>query len=214
MKHVFIITLITVAAIIMSSCNGAPAEPTISAEDVQSTAVAAAFTAIAETQAAVPTETPSALPTDTPVTPTVTPIPTFGPSETPTASPGIESVVVPTFTSLPATSSNANNDPCNQPLGSVSGYPTKIKLVNKTKGSLVVSLYLNLTSFGECGYRGYTLAKNDALTVTDLVTGCYNVSVFVTEPNSSSKAFGYGCINNPDTWTFEISSDSVKFIGP
>ena len=133
------------------------------------------------------------------------------PPDTPVPSPTLEAAaLVPTFTSVPTTLS----DPCNQPLGSVQGHPTKIKLVNQTKGSLVVSLYLNLTPFGECGYRGYNLEKNDTLVITDLVTGCYNVSVFVTEPNRSSKAFGYGCINNPDTWTFEISADNVKFVGP
>ena len=92
--------------------------------------------------------------------------------------------------------------------------PTKIRLTNETKGSLVISLYLNLTPFGECGYRGYNLEKGGSTTITDLVTGCYNVSVFVTEPNKSSKAFGYGCINNSDLWTFVISAESVKLVSP
>lgn len=193
---------IAILSLLFSACGGTSAEPTVSAQDIQSTAVAAASTIIAGTQAAIPTNTP--------VPPTDTPPPTSAPTDTPVPSPTLEAALVPTFTSVPATLS----DPCNQRLGSVQGHPTKIKLVNQTKGSLVVSLYLNLTPFGECGYRGYNLEKNDTLVITDLVTGCYNVSVFVTEPNRSSKAFGYGCINNPDMWTFEISADNVKFVGP
>jgi hypothetical protein len=116
---------------------------------------------------------------------------------------------------LTAAPSSGNADPCNAPLpGNVAGRPTKIRLVNKTNGTLVVSLYLNETPFTECGYRGYNLSKNDATTITDLVQGCYNVGVFVTQGNKKTRAFGYGCINNPDIWTFEIYPETVKFIGP
>lgn len=207
----YIWALLAILSLILSACGATPVEPTVSAEDIQATAVAAAFTIVAETQAAIPTNTP--------IPPTDTPVPTAIPSDTPLPSPTLEALVLPTFTSLPPTTSAGGNntgaDPCNQPLpGDVTGTPTKIKLVNNTKGTLVVSLYLNLTPFGECGYRGYNLGKNDAITITDLPQGCYNVGVFVTEPNKSSKAFGYGCINNPDLWTFEINAENVKFIGP
>jgi len=206
----YIWAVIAILSLILSACGATPVEPTVSAEDIQATAVAAAFTIVAETQAAIPTNTP--------VPPTDTPVPTAIPTDTPIPSPTLEALVLPTFTSLPTSAASSNNtgaDPCNQPLpGNVSGTPTKIKLVNMTKGTLVVSLYLNKTPFGECGYRGYNLAKNDAITITDLPQGCYNVSVFVTEPNKSSKAFGYGCINNTDLWTFEINAENVKFIGP
>ena len=209
MKRFFVIPLILIFELVSSACGSTPAEPTMSAEEIQATAVSAAFTIVAETQAAIPTNTP--------VPPTNTPEPTPLPTETLVPSPTLEALAVPTFTVVPTTASNNNNggDPCNKPLpGGITGHDTKIKLVNKTKGSLVVSLYLNLTPFGECGYRGYNLAKNDAITITDLVTGCYNLYVWVTEPNSSSTATGGGCINNPDLWTFEIYSDNVKFVGP
>jgi len=208
MKRISTISLIMTIAMVMSACGGGtPAEPTVNPQDIQSTAVAAAFTIIAETQAAIPTNTP--------VPPTDTPVPTPLPTDTPVPSPTLETIVIPTFTSPPpAPTNNTGGDPCNQVLGAVTGTETKIKLKNMTNGTLVVSLYLNLTPFGECGYRGYNLAKNDAITITDLVTGCYNVSVFVTESNKSSKAFGYGCVNNPDLWTFEIYPENVKFIGP
>lgn len=204
MKHTLKISIIMVIALAISACGGTPAEPTTSPQDIQSTAVAAAFTIVAETQAAIPTNTP--------VPPTDTPEPTPLPTDTPVPAPTIDPALIPTFTPLPPT---AGGDPCNKVLsGSVSGHPTKIRLTNETKGSLVISLYLNLTDFGECGYRGYNLEKGGSLTITDLVTGCYNISVFVTEPNKNSKSFGYGCINNPDLWEFKIYADQSVLLSP
>ena len=58
------------------------------------------------------------------------------------------------------------------------------------------------------------IGKAGSILITDLIQGCYNVSVFVNDPKKPTKSFGYGCINNPDLWTFEIYRDFVKFIGP
>ena len=195
-------SVILALAVILSAC-GAPAAPTTSAEDVQATVIAAAFTIVAETQAAIPTNT--AIP------PTDTPTATLQPTDTPIL-PDTETPA-PLPTDTPQVS--GGGDPCNQPLkASPAGRPTKIKLVNKTKAPITLSLYLNITPFGECGYRGYNIKANDAITITDLTTGCYNVSVFVNDPNKPTKAFGYGCINNPDLWTFEVNAEFVKFVGP
>ena len=79
MKKLFILTL---ASILFLSACGTPAEPTISAEEVQGTAVAAAMTMVAQTQAAIPTATPIP-PTDTPA-PTPLPTNTIPPLELPT----------------------------------------------------------------------------------------------------------------------------------
>jgi hypothetical protein len=204
MKYLLKTSLLAALVAVMTACSGAPAEPTISPQDIQSTAAAAALTIVAETQAAIPTNTP--------LPPTNTPEPTPLPTDTPVPSPTIDLALVPTFTPLPPT---ASGDPCNKPLGSsVSGTPANIRLTNETKGSLVISLYLNLTPFGECGYRGYNLEKGGSLTIRDLVIGCYNVSVFVTEPKSSSKSFGYGCINNTDLWEFKIYADKTVLVSP
>lgn len=210
MKRISIITGITVIALVISACGAqTPAEPTVSAVDIQSTAVAAALTIVAETQAAIPTNTP--------LPPTNTPVPTPLPTDTPVPSPTFDAaLVIPTFTLVPTTvGSTTGGDPCNKPLpGTVTGDLTKIRLKNETKGSLVISLYLNLTAFGECGYRGYNLGPNDSTTITDLPTGCYNVSVFVTEPNKNSKSFGYGCINNTDLWEFRIYAENTVLLAP
>ena len=215
MKKSTIISAAILLALFLSACGNtaAPSEPALSAEEIQSTAVAAAFTIIAQTQAAIPTNTP--------VPPTETPLPTPLPTDTPVPLPTIDPLTVPTFTATTAalpTSSTGNTgggDPCNAALpGNVTGNPTKIRLSNQTKGELVISLYLNKTAFGECGYRGYNLTKNDSTIIYDLPQGCYNVSVFVNLPNKSTKSFGYGCINNPDLWTFNIYEESTVLAPP
>ncbi len=209
MKQFFTISTLMILTMVMAACGATPTEPTMSAEDIQATAVSAAFTIVAETQAAIPTNTP--------VPPTDTPVPTPVITDTPVPSPTLEAIlVIPTFTSVPTTVSNSSGgDPCNKPLsGNVSGHETKIRLQNETKGDLVISLYLNLTAFGECGYRGYNLGPKESTIITDLSTGCYNVSVFVTQPNKSTKSFGYGCINNSDLWEFKIYEESTVLLSP
>ena len=209
MKRFFSISLVMTIAMVISACGSTPAEPVMSAQDIQSTAVSAAFTIVAETQAAIPTNTP--------VPSTDTPVPTPLPTDTPIPLPTLEApLVIPTFTSLPtAAANNPGGDPCNKALSSsVTGYLTKIRLQNETKGDLVISLYLNLTAFGECGYRGYNLGPKDSMMITDLPTGCYNISVFVNAPDKQSKSFGYGCINNTDLWEFQIYADNTILISP
>jgi hypothetical protein len=193
-------SIIVAVALIISAC-GAKAVPTIDPLDVQNTAVAAAFTMVAETQAAIPTATP--------VPPTETPSPTPLPTDTPIPSPSLEVTLAPTQQSA------GNSDPCNAPLPSApDGKPTTIKLTNMTKAPVTASLYLNLTPFGVCGYRGYNIAKGGAVTITDLPQGCYYIFVWINDPKKPAQADGYGCINNPDKWTFEINTGSVKFTGP
>jgi hypothetical protein len=199
-------SLLLVLTTVISACGGAPAQPTVNPLDIQSTALAAAQTVIAETLAAIPTNTP--------IPPTNTPEPTPTPTETPLPLPTLDAALVPTFT--PTSVSNTSGaDPCNKPLSAnVSGRETKIRLANQTKGDLVISLYLNLTPFGECGYRGYNLGPNQSTTITDLPQGCYNISVFVKLPKKDSKAFGYGCINNTDLWEFKIYEDRAVLVSP
>jgi hypothetical protein len=82
-----------------------------------------------------------------------------------------------------------------------------------TKATVNVSLYLNETaSAGECGYRGYTLTKLADVVINDLVQGCYNIWAWSQDGQKVHvNAGGYGCINNPDKWTFEINEGSIKF---
>ena len=75
-------------------------------------------------------------------------------------------------------------------------------------------MYLNETaSHGACGYRGYDLGRNNDVVITDLVQGCYNLWAWSLSGDLFNSA-GYGCINNTDKWTFEVSDSSIKFVGP
>lgn len=200
MKHLTKITSVLLAAIVLVSC-GAEAAPTMSVADVQSTAVSAAFTIVAQTQAAIPTATP------------------LPPTETPTQTPPPTNTVAPlptlavTLTNTPA---SAGGDPCaTRVLGSPRGQDTRILIDNTTRYPVQISLYLNETeAHNECGYRGYNLARNGSVLITDLVYGCYNIWAWSTDSGHPFNSAGYGCINNPDKWTFQITEQIVKFIGP
>jgi len=202
MKHLSSLTVI-VTTLIITAC-GAPAAPTVNAADVQHTAEAAAFTMVAETLAAVPTETPLP-PTETP---------TETPLATGTAQPSPTLDVTLTSTSAPV--SNATGDPCNRTLaGSPRGRETVIRIVNTTRSLVKVSLYLSETAaHGECGYRSYELSRNNDVVITDLVQGCYSLLAWSDDPRGKFRSTGGGCINNPDKWTFEISANNIKFVGP
>ncbi len=205
MKHFYTFTVITVIAMIASACGAAPA-PTVNPADIAGTAQAAAFTMIAQTQAAIPTATP--LPPS--ATPTLTPLPT----DTPMALPTVAILASPTV--APA-SNNAGGDPCaNRVLGKPKGHSTIIRIWNSTSGPINVSLYLNETKdHGECGYRQYSLAKNGDVIITDLVYGCYNL--WAWSGDGAKKKFnsaGEGCINNSDKWTFIVSTAVIKLSPP
>jgi len=207
MKHFSTLTVVVIAMLI-SAC-GAPAAPTMQAVDVQNTAVAAAFTMVAETQAAIPTATP--LPPTEP--PTQTPLPTNTPLPLPTSA---TSVVISSPTTASVSGNNSGGDPCaTRVLSAPEGRETVIKIANTTKLGVTVSIYLNETaSKGACGYRGYTIAKNDSVVITDLVQGCYNLWAWSENAKGKFNSSGYGCINNSDKWTFEIRADTIKFVGP
>jgi hypothetical protein len=210
MKRLSIFTVIVVATLIVSACGAEPAAPTMSAVDVQNTAVAAAMTMIGETQAAIPT--------DTPLPPTETPTQTPLPTDTAIALPTLN--VTLTSTTAPVSNNNSTGggtDPCaTRVLAPSKGRATIIRVVNTTKVSVRVSMYLNETaSHGECGYRGFDLAKNNDIVFDDLVQGCYNLWAWsLDNRNAFQVASGSSCINNPDKWTFEIRENTIKFVGP
>src|SRR5262245_6672685 len=91
MRQIKTLSIILLMAIFVSACSAAPATPPITSEDVQTTAIAAAFTVIAQTQAAIPTNTPIP-PTETP---TQTPLPTDTPTLLPTLDMTLTSTAAP-----------------------------------------------------------------------------------------------------------------------
>jgi hypothetical protein len=194
MKRLSIFTVIAITALILSACGAEPPPPTMNAVDVQNTAVAAAMTMIADTQAAIPT--------DTPLPPTEAPTQTPLPTDTPVPLPTLD---------VTLTSTTAN-----RVLAPKKGRATTIRVVNTTNVTVRVSLYLNETaSHGECGYRGFDLAKNNDIVYDDLVQGCYNLWAWSLDSKKPFQvASGTSCINNPDKWTFEVRENTIKFAGP
>jgi hypothetical protein len=152
-------------ALLASSCSApaATASP-ITVEDLQSTSMAGAFTALAETHAA--------LPTGTRVPPTKTATQTLIPSHTPdvpdpsntqeashTSAPSL----TPTFTALPTNlptltvqPTALGGDPCNKPLTSWRGPSVRltIRYEYKPQGkndNVVLSLWVT-SELQECGF--------------------------------------------------------------
>ena len=132
----------------LAACGPTPA-PTMNPADTQGTAVAAAWTVVAMTQAAIPTATP--------IPPTETPSPTALPTFTPLLPPTLEAFPTqPVFVGVPTNPPVAGGptaDACQRPIssGSTAGPKVKTRIINQSGGSVVLSLYLSKTLFGECG---------------------------------------------------------------
>ena len=203
MKRFSILAQALVIALIVSACSVRVVPnttPTINPVDLQVTAVLAASTIMAETQAAIPTATqpsPTTAPTDTPAfTPTIPPLPTLGATFTP-------SPVVKT-----------SNDPCINTVltDALTGKKIKIRIDNPTKGTINLTVYLQqATPNGVCGYRAYVLAEGDSLVINDLVEGCY--SLWAWNPNEADYFMvtnGTSCLNSSQNWTFDITPGGIK----
>jgi hypothetical protein len=176
------IALAGLALLTAAAC--APAEPTADPAQIEASAVAAANTMVAMTQAAVPTPTP--------IPPTPLPSPTALPSPTLVALPTLPVGAAPTMVVAAPTSST---DVCNSPLpADAEGPQATIRISNETNGDVVLSLYLHKTTFGECGYRGFNISPHGSTTVSGLPQGCYFAGAFVNTAKKQTKAFGNGCI--------------------
>jgi len=193
-------------AVFLTAC-GPEAPPTMSAEEVQGTAVSAAWTVVAMTQQAIPTNTP--------VPPTETPSPTPLPTFTPLVPPTSEIPTLDPFAAAPT--STTSGDPCNKPLpGDPDGKSTTLRLDNEAGAPVTLSIYLYKTPFGECGYRGYTLSPG-AKTKVSFPQGCYSFYAWINNPKAPSNASGGGpgvCANNPDLWVVSVGKEVIKLLPP
>ena len=199
MKYFSILTLVLTIVLIISAC-GAPATPTISPVEIQSTAAVVAFTIVAETQAAIPTATP--LPPTATITDTPVPTETFLPLPSP-------------LTLTPGSNGNSGGaDPCvNKVLPpTLQGETVKIRINNLTKAEISFSIYLNQTTpQSECGYRTYTIAPEQSLALNDLVEGCFTLWAWNPDPKEYFIVTnGTNCLDNSATWVFDISTRSIE----
>ena len=204
MKRFSILTQALLVMLTISACgvSVSQATPTVNLVDLQITALAAASTLMAETQAAIPTS----IPPQPTATATLPPIPTVGPTFTPNPE-GV--AVTPTLAE-----GLGGGDPCiNQVLpASLPGQKIKIRIDNPTKASIMVSVNLQSGNpQGICGYRGYALAAQQSLVITDLVEGCYSIWAWNPDPKGYFMVTnGTSCLNNSKSWTFDISTSEIK----
>ena len=201
---------------ILSTCAGAllflsaacaPAAPTADPAQIQASAVAAASTMIAMTQAAIPTATE--VPPTPPPSPTLLPPPTL---EIPTLA-----FSVPT-----AAPTQSTGDDCNHllDLSAVSNRRAKLLINNNTKGPATLTMgWSKKDPFGQCGYMSWSnIGRNSSITVSIPQTGqgpCYWAYAWINDPKHQSTVSGGGyCMNNPDKWTLDIGYDNFKLTPP
>lgn len=189
---------VALLSLLLSACGGTPAEPTISPQDIQSTAVAAASTIIAETEAAMPT--------DTPVPPTETPLPTATLTNTPDPSPTVDLLASPTVITAQPAASGPTADPCNKPLTAWQGPSASLNIVHdyspQTKNDkVVVSLWV-MTDQGECGFL-YDLSTGPV--------GQYSAAAYI-DSTKDFKVFG-GFRITEAAWDIVIRNDTIVALG-
>ena len=194
-----IIPTMALLAVLVVACGGQPAEPTLAPEEVQGTAIAAAFTMVAETQAAIPTNTPLP-PTETP---SPTPLPTFTPLPLPT-----ESLILPTATQ--AASSSGGGGQCDSIINlGEAGPQSGVRFENITGGTGSLTLYMYTPNlFGQCGSHSsnpFPISKNGDLTVS-LPKGDYYAYAWITYPDGdTSQSEGYFIVKVGDNHTFPVN---------
>jgi hypothetical protein len=200
------IPIMAVLALLLSAC-GADAAPTMSAEEVQGTAVAAAWTMVAATQEAIPTNTPIP-PTETPSpTPDIPPTPTLEPLLLPTAT---ELVILPTSTSA------LSQDACNRPLNIAEAGPqSRVRFNNRTGGTITsLSIYLNPNAYAQCGYIVTTMSKNQVITLS-LPKGDYWIAALINLGGNKSSYSSGPMINKvADNHLFDVMIDKNRVFVP
>ena len=199
MKWFTRLTWVLLVTLLISACGAEAITPTADPIDIQGTMAAAAFTVVAQTQAAIPTPTP------VPPTPTITNTPF--PSNTPLALPSSEVTLTP----APG-GSTGGDDPCvNRPLpASVQG-DLRMRITNSTQADLSVLVYLLQAGAGsECGYRSYTLAPAETVTISNLVEGCYTLWAWNPIPDEYFIVTnGTSCLDDAEISVFDISTRAI-----
>lgn len=184
-----------VLSLAASAC-AAQAAPTANPLDIQHTAEAAAFTIVAQTEEAIPTETlvPST------ETPSPTPLPTLTPFTSPTSD------VSPTQTQTAVSqSSGSTQDICNKALTAWEGPTAKLNLANETKprGVVTLSLYV-VTELGECGYLSQQFESSGSLSGP---VGQYSAGAFIDGPKNLRVFGGFRIVQG--SWTIVVRNESI-----
>lgn len=202
MKHAI---FAAAALVLLLSAACAPAVVTPDPAQIQASAVAAAGTIIAMTQAAIPTATD--IPPTLEPSPTPFPLPTLDLSATLSAAP----TVSPT---------SSTGDDCNHlfDFAASGGGHTPVKFINMTSGSVNMSVGIfQKNAFGQCGYFGFVVGKGASTTVSIPSTQlgpCWYGYGWVNGSKPSTSQGGPWCLRGTDKWTVEIGPDSMKLVPP
>ena len=171
------IPILLALAVLLTAC-GPQATPTMNPADVQGTAVAAAWTMVAQTQASIPTATP--------LPPTATPSPTPLPTFTSVASLPTLSTVASTPTRA-AAAGDPNN--CLVPLDVAEAGPTVPIRIENESGGTIYSISLNLNpknSFGQCGAITVTIIPKNQKETVQLPRGFWWAYAWINYSDGSS----------------------------
>ena len=185
-----ILPILLALTILLAAC--APqGTPTMAPADVQGTAVSSAWTMVAMTQAANPTNT-QLPPTEVP---SPTSLPTFTPA--PLLIPTLAPLILPTAT-------RAASDPkdCNKPLSVGEAGPTNpMRIENESGGVIyVISFYLNPNAFGQCGYVAYNNIRIGATQIINLPKGNWWATAMINYKNGQASNSQGGFIIRPGDW--------------
>ena len=193
-------------ALLLAAC--APAKPTVDPANIQASAVAAASTMIAQTQAAIPSNTP----------PPPTPIATDTPAQSPTP------FTLPTLPNVTATRASSGGGDCNALFDvGASGPTTNLLIRNNTKGPVTVSMGINTkNTFGQCGYLSWAnIPRMNSITVslplvhTNMGDSCYWAYAWINDPKNTGTVSGGGyCIDNTQKWTLDVYYDKFRLTPP
>lgn len=192
-----LLSVISVLVIAVLSACGPKATPTMSVADIQGTAIADAWVALTQTQAAMPTAT------QTPIPPT--PTLTFTPPPTIALMPTLVPATLPDTTAI---------DPCNDvPPAEPKGDVVKIKFLNKSKGTATLSFgMVKENSLKECGTYSYTIGQYEE-PVVQVLAGCYWGYAWIDgKVPSTAKTVDYLCVTDTSkTTSIWINAEVINF---
>ena len=202
-----ILPIMLALTVLLTAC-GTQAPPTMAPADVQGTAVSAAWTMVAATQAAIPTNTPPP-PTETP---SPTPLPTF--TQQPLLIPTLQPLILASPT-VAAGVTDPNN--CNMSLNMGLAGPThRVRIENQSPGTSNLSLNLYKPNpFGQCGSISFASVRKGTMTIITIPTGYWYAYAWVLDPPSTgSVSFYIGPSKSQDLLRLVIKKDIIAWIGP
>lgn len=198
------ISIILLGSMLFLSACGPQGTPTMAPADVNNTAVSSAFTMVAQTQAAIPTNTP--------IPPTETPSPTPLPTFTVPAPATLEQLLVP-----PTATQAAQSGTCNEVLNvAEAGALKRVRLENNSTGEARTGLTLTTpNAFGQCGYLIFNnVIKKGGTIIVSIPVGTWYVFAWITNKDGSSGGTleGFFTINQgyDDLISVTIKSNNIS----